>query len=122
MLQRDGLALTVVLWDAAEAPPLAVCFLTARVGADRVLIVVTSWDYPQRAPQARVAPFRSMGPDDNLYDIFAQLWAESQPAADPPGWAWTPDKRLLDYIQAVEASLGLRPAAHKQETASGEQP
>lgn len=122
MMQRDGLALTVVLWDAAEAPPLAVCLLTARVGADRVLIVVTGWDYPRPAPQARVAPFRSMGPDDDLYDIFAQLWAESRPVADPPGWTWTPDKRLLDYIQAVETSLGMRPAARAPEAAGGEQP
>jgi hypothetical protein len=59
-----------------------------------------------------------MGPDDDLYSVFAQMWAESQPVADPPGWTWTPDKRLLDYIQAVETSLGMRPAAA---TASGEQ-
>ncbi len=111
LMQRDGLALTVVLWNATDPPPLEVCFLTARVGADRVLIVITGWDYPQRPPAARVAPFRHMGPDDDLYGVFAQLWAESQPVSDPPGWAWTPDKRLLDYIHAVETSLGLRPAA-----------
>lgn len=130
-MQRDGLALTVVLWNATEAPPLEVCFLTARVGADRVLIVVTGWDYPRRAPQAHVAPFRPMGPDDDLYGIFAQMWAEARPVDDPPGWAWSPDKRLLDYIRAVETSLGLRPAAveqkvdqveQKEEAAGGGQP
>ena len=129
LMQRDGLALTVVLWNATEPPPLEVCFLTARVGADRVLIVITGWDYPQRPPHARVAPFRHMGPDDDLYSIFAQMWDESQPVDNPPGWKWTPEKYLADYIQAVETSLGMRPPAPPEpsetaeaEAASGEQP
>lgn len=108
-LQGDGLFTSVVLWNADEKVPLEVCFLVARRGADKVLIIVTAWDYPRTAPYARAAPFVQMGEDDNIYDIFEQLWKKSTKVKDPAGWKWTEESYLVDYIHALEGSLGLRP-------------
>lgn len=110
-LQGDGLFTSVVLWNADEKIPLEVCFLVARRGADKVLIVVTAWDYPRTAPYTRVAPFVQMGEDDDIYDVFAQLWKQSTKVSDPPGWKWTEDSYLIDYIHAVEKAHNLQPAA-----------
>jgi len=35
------------------------------------------------------------------------LWDESEPAPLPPGWNWTPDKHLVDYIHVLEDQLGI---------------
>jgi hypothetical protein len=85
--------------------------MTARMGAAKVLIVLTEWNYPQTVPSSRAAPFIPMGPEDDLYTLMEQLWDESEPVTSPPGWEWTPDKHLVDYIHAVEDLLGIpRPA------------
>jgi hypothetical protein len=105
LMHEDNLFTSFVLWNADEAPPLEVCFMVARVGSDRVLLIITPHDYPEKAPSARVAPFMQMGPDDDLYDVFTQLWGKSQPIADPVGWTWTKEKHLVDYIRALETSL-----------------
>ncbi len=108
LLEKDGLFTTLVLWDVTGQPPLHVCFLIARVGADRVLLIDTPYDYPAQAPSARVAPFQQINPDDNLYEIFAALWKQSEPVTDPPDWTWTPARHLIDYIYALEESLGIK--------------
>lgn len=115
-LHGDQLFTTVVLWNVHEQPPLEICFMTARMGADQVLIICTPWNYPDAPPTARTAPFRNMNTDEAMYDIFAELWAQSQPVADPPGWAWSADKYLIDYIHALETSLGIRPAPASPDT------
>ena len=52
-----------------------------------------------------------MSADDDVFEIFEELWAKSEPVSDPPDWSWTPDKHLLDYIHVLEKSLGIeRPA------------
>jgi len=107
LLNKDGLFTSLVLWDADGEPPLEICFMTARMGADRVLIVITPWNYPTQAPSARVAPFVHMGPDDDMYSVFEDLWAQSKPIADPPVWKWSPEQHLLDYIHALEDHLGI---------------
>jgi hypothetical protein len=86
-------------------PPLEICFLTARVGADRMLILVTHADFPYRAPVARVAPFVQMQPDDDMYDVFAKAWDQSDAIAYQP--EWTAETTLLEYVHALEAHLGL---------------
>ncbi len=110
-LHDEGLFTSVVLWSADEPPPLEICFMTARVGADRVLIIRTAWNYPEQPPKARVAPFLSMEAGDDLYDVFEEMWAKSEVVADPPGWAWSPEKHLVDYVRALEDALGIKPAA-----------
>ncbi|MBZ0300419.1 MAG: hypothetical protein K8J31_11785, partial [Anaerolineae bacterium] len=39
------------------------------------------------------------------------LWAKSTPVDDPPGWVWSDDRYLVDYIRALEESLGIAPTA-----------
>ena len=108
-LQNDGLFTSVVLWNADDEPPLEICLMTARVGADRILIIVTLWDYPKRAPHMRVAPFIQMTEDDDMFEIFEALWEQSKPVDDPAGWKWSPELDLLTYVHAVEAALGIKP-------------
>jgi hypothetical protein len=106
ILEDDGLFITLVLWDSDNQPPLEICFLTARIGADKLLILITSHDFPQRAPKVRVAPFVQMQPGDDMYKVFATAWAESEAVDYEP--EWTPDMHLLDYVHALEAHLGLK--------------
>jgi hypothetical protein len=114
-LQNDGLFTSVVLWNADDEPPLEICLMTARIGADRILIIVTPWDYPKRAPHARVAPFIQMTEDDDMFEIFETLWEQSKPVDEPPGWKWSPELDLLTYVRAVEAALGIKPEASSLE-------
>jgi hypothetical protein len=49
---------------------------------------------------------------DELYTLMEQMWAQSEPAANPPGWQWSAEKKLVDYIRALEDHLGIpRPPA-----------
>jgi hypothetical protein len=119
LLKKDGLFTSLAVWNADGKPPLEVCLMTARMGADRVLIILTEWNYPTAAPTARTAPFIPMGPQDDLYTLMEQLWAQSEPVANPPGWQWSPEKHLLDYIRALEDHLGIpRPTPADQENDS----
>jgi hypothetical protein len=106
-LQSDGLFTSVVLWNAQGHAPLDVCFMTARIGADRVLIIITPYDFPKRAPSARVAPFIQMQPEDDIFEVFEDLWAQSQPVEDPQGWSWNEEAHLIDYVRVLEKSLGI---------------
>lgn len=110
--EKDGLFTTMILWNANGQPPLEVCFMMGRVGSDKVLILVTPWNFPEAAPSARLAPFIPIGSDDDIYEVFEMLWEKSEPAADPPDWKWTPERRLIDYVFALEDALNLRPAAN----------
>jgi hypothetical protein len=105
VLEDDGLLITLVLWDADGVPPLEICLLTARVGADKMLILVTHADFPYRAPVARVAPFVQMRSQDDMYDVFARAWEQSEAVAYQPDW--TPESTLLEYVHTLEAHLGL---------------
>ncbi len=107
LLKRDGLFTSLAVWDADKKPPMEVCLMTARMGAAKVLIILTAWNYPQTAPTARAAPFIPMGPEDDLYTLMEQLWDESEAVTTPPGWEWSPDKHLVDYIHTLEDQLGI---------------
>lgn len=106
---------SILPWDTNGSVPLEVCVAAARLGTDKVYLLVTEVDYPQAAPRLRLAPYIAMKPDEDIYDVFAQWWAQSEPAPEVPGWQWTPDKHLIDYVLAVEAHLGLTPDAEKSE-------
>ncbi|NWG17919.1 MAG: hypothetical protein HXY41_14925 [Chloroflexi bacterium] len=123
LLQKDGLLTSLVLWEASGELPLAVCLLTARLGWNRLLILVTPWNYPAAPPTARSAPFVEMSPDDDIYAVFESVWKESEPVTDPPGWSWSEGRYLIDYIYALEAALDIReksPAGGGGESSSGE--
>jgi hypothetical protein len=111
MMTQDGLFTSLVLWNADTLPPLEICFMTGRVGADKVLIIVTQSNYPATAPTARVAPFIHMEPDDDMFTVFEELWEQSEPVADPPDWKWSAEHHLLDYIHALEDHLGIERVA-----------
>ncbi len=108
-LTGDGLQISVVLWNADGAAPLEVCLLAARTGTDRIFLLATPWDYPTHPPTARIAPSVPIGADDDVYEVFAKLWADSKPLADPPGWQWKPETYLVDTLHALEAALDLKP-------------
>ena len=77
LLEKDGMFTSLILWDTGNAPPLDVCFLTARVGADKVLLLITPYNYPAHTPHARVAPFKGIKPDEDIYKVFGDLWKQS---------------------------------------------
>ena len=106
LLREDELFISLTLWDTDDEPPLEICFLTARANVDKMLIVVTSWDYPKRAPKVRVAPFIHMKAGDDMYKVFEQAWKSSQPV--DVALEWTPERTLLDVIHAAEDKLGLK--------------
>jgi hypothetical protein len=109
LLESDNLFHSITLWNADNEPPLEVCFLTARMGSSRMLLLITQHDYPQRPPSTRIAPFVKMGDEDNMQKVFETAWKQSEPVDMQDYFAteWTPDKHLLDLIHAIEHKLGL---------------
>jgi hypothetical protein len=110
LLKADGLFNSLTLWNSDNEPPLEVCFLTARVGSSRMLLIITPHDYPNHPPSARIAPYVQMGKDEDMYKVFETAWKQSEPVdmRDYFNSEWTPDKHLLDLIHAIERKLGLR--------------
>ncbi len=109
LLEKDGLFVSApVLWDALGDPPLEICFLLARADWEQILLLVTPAAYPAQPPSARVAPFVNIGPEDDIVEIFEQVWAESTPVTNPPDWTWTEGRHLLDYVYALETALNLK--------------
>lgn len=109
LLDSDGLFHSITLWNAENKPPLEVCFLTARVGSSRMLIIVTPHNYPEHPPSVRITPFVQMGTDDDMYKVFESAWKQSElvDMRDYFAIEWTPEKHLLDLIHAIERKLGL---------------
>lgn len=110
-LKEDRLAYSVLIWDTDEAAPLEVVITAARMGGSKVYLLVTAWDYPQSRPRLYLAPYSAIQPDQDIYDWFEVQWKQAEAADDPPGFVWSPERTLVEYIHAVEAAHGLRPAA-----------
>jgi|GEM_PF-248312 len=112
LLEEAGLFLigdTTVLWESDGDIPLEICFIVGAPGVNKVLLIVTNWDYPRSAPTARAAEFAGVNAQMYIYDIFEQLWARSQAVTPPAGWVWTTETTLADYVLAMYAVLGLQP-------------
>ncbi|MCS7072007.1 MAG: hypothetical protein NZM00_10915, partial [Anaerolinea sp.] len=107
-LTDDGLFHSITFWNADGSPPLEVCLLMGRVGADSLIIVVTPHDFPQRAPWARLAPLVHMHSGDDMYRVFASAWQASVPIDVP--FKWKPTAHLIEYVHAVEAVLAAQRA------------
>ncbi|PJF22634.1 MAG: hypothetical protein CUN56_05025 [Phototrophicales bacterium] len=100
-LNNDGLFASFITWDADNELPLEICLMLARQGDNKMLILVTDWDYPKRAPRAYSTPFVSMQEDEVLYDVFERVWQQRQPINI--NFDWTTDSYLIDYVHAIEA-------------------
>lgn len=105
-LREQELFVSLTLYDTDDAPPLEVCFLVGRMGGDKLMIVVTTVDYPKTPPKVRVAPFIHMNGDDDMYKVFEQAWKASTPLN--LAFDWTPDHLLIDVIKAAEAKVGIQ--------------
>lgn len=100
-LQHDGWFVSIVLWDTDDKLPLEVCVMTAQQGASTVMLIVTHHDFPKSAPKAYRAPFISMGDGEDLYAMFDKMWAQATLIDEPPGWKWSSDLYLIDYLSAI---------------------
>lgn len=116
-MRDDQMFVEVLVWQADEDIPTELCFFALRPGGSHVMLIITEHDYPATPPRVRVAPFTSFDHNANFYTIFESFWHQSKPVADPPGWQWTPDTPLIDYIYEIEDHLGIqRPDLPKPDT------
>ena len=107
-LADDGLLVRTLVYECDGEVPLEFCFITIRQGATSFLLFVTSHDYPHTPPKAFHASFVSGLDLTDPVAAFHQLWQEREAVKDPPGWQWSDDKYLIDYLEAIEVELGLR--------------
>ncbi len=108
-LEEDGQLVSRLLYECDGEAPLECCFFTIRQGGSSFFLFATQYDYPQSPPLAFAAPFVDGLDLMDPVATFHQLWAAREAIEDPPGWEWTPDKTLLDFLAAIEAEMGLRP-------------
>lgn len=110
-LEDDGLLVRTLFYECDGEVPLEYCFFAIRQGAGSFLLIVTQHDYPHSRPRAYRAPFTSALDLLDPVATFQKLWAAAEPIADPPGWQWSGDKFLIDYVVAIEIDMGLRQPA-----------
>lgn len=104
LLADDGWFLigeTSILWEVDGELPLEICFIVGQRGSQQVYLIVTDWDYPRRAPRARVASFEGVDLGMYIYEIFAHLWKQSKPAEVPADFHWTDESFLVDFLAAL---------------------
>ena len=108
-MEDDGLLVRRLLYECDGEVPLELCFFAIRQGASFFLLFVTQHDYPQRTPRAYKAPFIDGLDLMDPVATFHRLWQAATAVDDPPGWEWTADKYLVDFVAAIEIEMGLRP-------------
>lgn len=112
LTENLGFVSPPVPWNVEVYPPLHICFLAANQQQDNeVLIVSTPWNYPAAPPSAYVAPFRKIEPDGDIFEVFEELWDQSKPVKNPANWTWSEGRFLIDYVFALEESLGWKRSA-----------
>lgn len=107
-LADDGLLVRTLFYECDGEVPLEFCFITIRQGASSFVLFVTQHDYPHSAPRAYHAPFVTGVDLMDPVASFQLLWEVAEPVEDPANWRWSSDKRLLDYLIAIEVEMGLR--------------
>ena len=107
-MEDDGLLLRTLFYECDGEVPLEFCFITVRQGAPAFMLLVTQHDYPHAAPRAYLANAVEGIDLADPVAAFDMLWAEAEPVDDPPGWTWSPNKYLVDYVKAIEIELGWR--------------
>ncbi len=117
-LEYDGLYVSeAIQWNADRETPMEICFILARLGSSRLLLLVTEYDYPITPPRLYTLPFQPMGEEEDFYKLTARLWPNATPVPDPPGWKWDKESYLIDYVHAVEDMLGIERAEMTPEEA-----
>lgn len=103
LLRDAGYSVDVVRFDADGHPPYEICFQVYKPGATRVLLVVTSANYPYDMPALRVAPLVSVAEDE---DVFEKLYQASRPLllTELPAWEWDTKRTLLELVRHVDES------------------
>ena len=107
-LADDGLLVRTLFYECDGEVPLEFCFITIRQGASSFVLFVTQHDYPHSAPQAYHAPYVAGVDLMDPVASFQLLWEVATPIEAPPDWQWISDKKLLDYLIAIEVEMGLR--------------
>ncbi|MBN1679360.1 MAG: hypothetical protein JW966_03660 [Anaerolineae bacterium] len=94
----------VVQWDADGKPPYEICFSAYHPGSKRVILLVTTADYPNDMPAVRLAPLVPVTDDE---DMFSKLYeaSESILLSQMPGWQWDSKRTLLELIWHVEETF-----------------
>lgn len=103
---QNNMVYSMTLSDTDDQLPLEVCITAARPTGKRIFLIATAWNYPEVEPKIRLTPFVSMDADETIADVFDEWWDQAEPAPRPKNWRWTPDLNLIDYIEAIEATLG----------------
>lgn len=118
-LSGDGLFTSPpITWNVDQKLPLEICIMAGRVGTAKLIVFVTDWDYPNSAPRAYTMPFPKLEDGETMHDLFKRTWPNAQPAKNPPGWTWSADKYLLDYMHALEDAMGIERPQKKVEPAA----
>lgn len=104
LLLENEYVIDVVRWDADGRPPYEICFSVYKPGTTRVIILVTSADYPVQRPAVRVAPLVNVTEDE---DVFEKLYEASEPvlATQMPDWTWDSKRTLVELVWHIEQSL-----------------
>lgn len=110
-LQHEKWFVSMLPWNVDQKPPLELCLMAAQQGQSHVYLIVTQHDFPKSAPKIYRAPFIAMGDSEDLYAIFEKMWPQAELIPDPPGWKWSPDLYLIDYVNAVHGT----PAAKEKD-------
>lgn len=113
LLQEDGkflLATNAIFWEADGDLPLEICFIVGLPNRMEVFLVITDWNYPNVQPRVRVADFTGVDATQYVFHVFAELWEKSAPAPQPDNFTWTNESFIVDYLAAIEAKMGIRPA------------
>ncbi|NLX10980.1 MAG: hypothetical protein GXY36_15125 [Chloroflexi bacterium] len=104
LLLGDGYVIDIVRWDADGKPPYEICFSLYRRDTNRVILLITSADYPAEKPSVRVAPLVNVADDE---DVFEKLYAASRPLTllEQPDWDWDSKRTLVELARHVEEKL-----------------
>lgn len=122
-LTAAQMAVSTTLANTKDKLPLEVCISAARMGGKHIYLMATQWDYPESAPVMRLTPFQPLPEGKEIGDMFGEWWEYGRKVDPPKDWTWTPDKTLLDFIEAVEKDQGIavaKPASTDDTTTEDE--
>ena len=100
----------LVFLDLLEQSDLDICFMLARPGAARMMLVATPPDYPAHPPQLRCAASVAVEDDSQMHERFLHCWQEATPLCAPEA----PADNLAALIGRLERENDLQTATAGQ--------